>query len=203
MANPPRVGAAISGNREQSYYYMNFGIYICIWISLLYAFWISLFSHQFTSYVHILYFLLVFFCVCILFHSCCPHVQVLETTFVYEFHISYCRTECYLFFLLGKIVLTYEKDKLWKKTIIIILSLPPYLVALFSHSCCFHAQVLCTTLVHEFLTFSIGILNKTWKWSCIELTSNKYIIARYVMCKALSIPITLEPTFILVWILCK
>ena len=57
----------------------------------------SLFRALFASF-HSQFFLPAFFCHFILFHSCCSLAQVLGTTLVYEFHISYIHTEWYSLF---------------------------------------------------------------------------------------------------------
>ena len=42
--------------------------------------------------------LIIFFCLFVLFHPCCSHMQVFRKILVNEFHISYSHTAWYLFF---------------------------------------------------------------------------------------------------------
>ena len=58
-----------------------------------------LFHAHFTSLHTHSYFLTLFFCFFVLFHSCCSHARVSGKTLLHEFHISYSNTECYIPFL--------------------------------------------------------------------------------------------------------
>ena len=47
------------------------------------------------------------FCLLVLFHSSCCHVQFLWTTLLHKFHIFYSHTEWYLLFLQNVIAILY------------------------------------------------------------------------------------------------